>query len=159
MNKNNEILEKAFQRRLTYDQLVAESKVKAEAGICLHPFLEAYNADELKWAAKDYYAFIWKDIVNIFNETRDEGPVVTVDKIVEKYGFDNTINTFAIVSGIKKNDGRIYGENRKFMDSILIDSMFLQWNAENPMRGCGLDDIHTAHINQMITELRKRSEK
>lgn len=97
MNKNTEILEKVFQHRLTYDQLVVESKVKAEANICLHSFLEAYNADELKWAARDYYAFIWKDIVNVFNETRDEGPIVTVDKVVEKYGLDNTINTFVIV--------------------------------------------------------------
>ena len=36
MNKNTEILEKVFQHRLTYDQLVVESKVKAEANICLH---------------------------------------------------------------------------------------------------------------------------
>ena len=159
MNKNTEILEKVFQHRLTYDQLVVESKVKAEANICLHSFLEAYNPDELKWAARDYYTFIWKDIVNVFNETRDEGPIVTVDKVVEKYGLDNTINTFVIVSGIKKSDGRIYGENRKFMDSVLSSPMFWEWKTDYHMRDCGLDDIHTAHINQMITELRKRSEK
>jgi len=109
----------------------------------------------------DYEASTLESVVALRGDGTlgEEGPIVTVDKVVEKYGLDNTINTFVIVSGIKKSDGRIYGENRKFMDSVLSSPMFWEWKTDYHMRDCGLDDIHTAHINQMITELRKRSEK
>ena len=89
----------------------------------------------------------------------DLTPQITVDEILKQYSLEDTIYAFAVISAIKKHDGRIYGDNRKFMDSISIDPVYAEMTAENPMKGCGLDEIHTAHIDQMITELRKRSEK
>lgn len=41
------------------------------------------------------------------------------------------------------------------MNSIPVDSKIAEWRSGNPVIYAGLDDIHTAHINQLITELRK----
>lgn len=97
----------------------------------------------------------WKEIVRIYNETREQSPEATMCEIVQKFGVKQTEEIFATVSAIKKNDGRIYGKNREYMNSIPVDSKIIEWRSGNPVIYAGLDDIHTAHINQLITELRK----
>lgn len=160
MNKiTEEILMIVKDFHMTHDDLILEAELVESKESYLHPQLMDCTAEDLKRAAKFYYAFMWQNIVRIFNNTMDLTPQITVDEILKQYSLKDTIYTFAVISAIKKHDGRIYGDNRKFMDSISIDPVYVKWTAENPMKGCGLDDIHTAHINQMITELRKRSEK
>lgn len=100
-------------------------------------------------------ALTWKTIVQIYKETRDETPGITVNEIVSLYGIDKAKEVFATVAAIKKYDGRIYDENRKYMDGIPVDQEIVELRNGNPLLYAGLDDIHTAHINQMITELRK----
>lgn len=100
----------------------------------------------------------WKEVVKIYNETRETNPEETMKKIVEALGFDTAKETFATVSAIKKHDGRIYGKNREYMDNISINPESVEWKSGNPMLYSGLDDIHTAHINQLIGELRKMEE-
>lgn len=78
----------------------------------------------------------------------------TMHDIVHKFGVKKTKEVFATVAAIKKHDGRIYGANRDYMNSISIDSQNVEWERVNPIIYAGLDDIHTAHINQLITELR-----
>ena len=68
---------------------------------------------------------------------------------------EKTKEVFATVAAIKKHDGRIYGKNREYMNSIPVDSEIVEWRSGNPVVYAGLDDIHTTHINQLITELRK----
>lgn len=97
----------------------------------------------------------WKKVVQIYNETRETTPKVTMNKIIDSLGVENTKEVFATVAAIKKHDGRIYGENRKFMDSIPVNPESVEWNYGNQMRYAGLDDIHPTHINQLITELRQ----
>lgn len=97
----------------------------------------------------------WKKVVQIYNETRGTTPEVTMNKIIDSLGVENTKEVFATVAAIKEHDGRIYGENRKYMDSIPVNPESVEWNYSNPMRYAGLDDIHPAHINQLITELRQ----
>lgn len=41
------------------------------------------------------------------------------------------------------------------MDNIPINPESIEWNHKNPMIYAGLDDIHTTHIDQMITKLRQ----
>lgn len=160
MNKiTEEILMIVKDFHMTHDDLILEAELVESEESYLHPQLMDCTAEDLKCAAKFYYAFMWQDIVRIYNNTMDLTPQITVDEILKQYSLEDTIYAFAVISAIKKHDGRIYGDNRKFMDSISIDLVYVKWTAENPMIGCGLDDIHTAHINQMITELRKRSEK
>ena len=99
-------------------------------------------------------ANVWKEIVKIFNDTRETTPKTTVNAIIDKFGMEATKEVFATVAAIKKHDGRIYGKNRDYMNSIYTDPQITEWRSGNPIRYAGLDDIHTAHINQMITELR-----
>ena len=99
----------------------------------------------------------WRKIVLIFDESRDKGenPAETAKTIVSTLGKEAAIETFAVISQIKKHDGRIYGENREFMDNIPVNPDAIVWDNVNPVIRAGVDLIHTTHINQLITELRK----
>lgn len=97
----------------------------------------------------------WKEVVRIYNTTRETTPKITTQKIIESLGTKKTKEVFATVAAIKKHDGRIYGKNREYMESIYINPKSVELQYGNPMIYAGLDDIHTAHIDQMITELRK----
>lgn len=97
----------------------------------------------------------WKTITKIYEETRTENnPRKTMDQIVMSVGMDATKEAFATVAAIKKHDGRIYGTNRDYMNSIPVNLEAVERKSENPVIHAGLDDIHTTHINQLITELR-----
>lgn len=101
-------------------------------------------------------ASAWKEIVRIYNETREIAPPEgTMCDIIHTFGIKQTEEVFATVAAIKKHDGRIYGKNREYMNSISVDPEIVEWRSGNPVIYAGLDDIHTAHINQLITELRK----
>lgn len=100
-------------------------------------------------------ASAWKEIVRIYNETREKTPETTMNEIVDTFGIEKTKEVFATVAAIKKHDGRIYGKNREYMNSIPVDPEIVEWRSGNPVIYAGLDDIHTTHINQLITELRK----
>lgn len=100
-------------------------------------------------------ASIWKEVVRIYNKTREQTPEITINEIVAKFGKRQTEEVFATVAAIKKHDGRIYGKNREYMNSIPVDPEIVEWRRGNPVIYAGLDDIHTAHINQLITELRQ----
>lgn len=100
-------------------------------------------------------ASTWKEIVRIYNETRTTTPETTMNEIVGTFGITKTKEVFATVAAIKKHDGRIYGKNREYMNSIPVDPEIVEWKSGNPVIYSGLDDIHTTHINQLITELRK----
>lgn len=93
----------------------------------------------------------WKEIVKIYNETREIAPPEgTMCDIIHKFGIKKTEEVFATIAAIKKYDGRIYGKNRDYMNSIPVDSQIVEWRSGNPVIYAGLDDIHTAHINQLI---------
>lgn len=97
----------------------------------------------------------WKEIVRIYNNTRNTSPETTTNEIVGTFGINKAKEVFATVAAIKKHDGRIYGKNREYMNSIPVDPEIVEWRSGNPVIYAGLDDIHTTHINQLITELRK----
>lgn len=101
---------------------------------------------------------IWKQIVSIYEETRETNPGTTVKEIINTVGFEKAKEAFATIAAIKKHDGRIYGKNREYMNSVPINPDATEWRYNNPLRYAGLDDIHTTHINQMIIELRKVDE-
>lgn len=97
----------------------------------------------------------WKGIVNCFNSTREKSPKETMELILSEYNKKLVLETFATISAIKIHDGRIYGDNRKYMNSIEVNPEAVKHERFNPVIYAGLDDIHTTHINQLITELRK----
>ena len=98
-------------------------------------------------------ATVWRSIVYIYNETREKGPKETMQKILERWDLADVKETFATVAKIKEHDGRIYGLNRKAMASTPTNPEAVERVFGNPMFTAGLDDIHPAHIHQMITEL------
>lgn len=100
-------------------------------------------------------ATAWKEVVRIYNETRKTNPRTTMNQIIEHLGIDNTKEVFATIAAIKKHDGRIYGANREYMNSIPVNHLSIRYNSDNPVLYAGLDEIHMVHIDQLITELRK----
>lgn len=100
-------------------------------------------------------ADLWRKIVSIYKETCETNPNTTMNRIIEEIGLEDTKEVFATVTAIKKHDGRIYGANREYMNSIPVDPNNIVLNMNNRMVYAGIDDIHTAHINQLITELRR----
>lgn len=100
----------------------------------------------------------WKKVVEIYNSTRETDPNITAKEIVNQIGYEQTVETFAVVAAIKKYDGRIYGKNRDWMNQISVDPEAVVRERENPVYYAGLDDIHTTHINQIITALQNMKE-
>lgn len=102
----------------------------------------------------------WQKVVACYDETREKNnPEVTLQKIVKELTLEKTKEIFAVVSAIKKHDGRIYGANREYMNGIPFEPACAEWVSENPIRYAGLDDIHTSHIDNLITQLRKLEKK
>ena len=97
----------------------------------------------------------WQAVINIYNNTRDTSPEITMKHILDVFGIKKTKEIFATIATIKEHDGRIYGANREYMKSVPVNPESVERVHGNPMLNAGLDDIHTTHINQLITELRK----
>lgn len=99
-------------------------------------------------------AKIWDGIVEIYKETIPQNnPKVTVSAIYKKFGKAKA-RSFCNNRRNKKHDGRISQRNRKRLSSIQVNPDCTVWDRMiNPMIGTDLDYIHTAHIDNMITEL------
>lgn len=96
----------------------------------------------------------WKEIVSIHKSEMNETPETEINKIIRNIGLKNTKEVFATIAAIKKNDGRIYGKNREYINTISINQEATEWKNSNPIIYAGIDDIHSTHINQMIEVLR-----
>ena len=76
----------------------------------------------------------WKEIVKIYNETKEIAPPEgTMCDIIHKFGIKKTEEVFATIAAIKKYDGRIYGKNRDYMNSIKINPENTEWSSKNPI--------------------------
>jgi hypothetical protein len=134
-------------------------------------FREVYGSYKT-YAIQHYYDDIWTGICNIYNESRDnrEAPEQTVKRCVDTYGVKDTFTLFsamATLHGKYFHDGRLYG---KTLDTMV--GVYEQFSDENPeitetlfkkdyngrIREFGLtrlDDIHSAHIQQLCSSLIK----
>lgn len=106
------------------------------------------------------YAESWLKIVGHFKDnTSKEGrffnrPDYTLIEIIDDIGYDEALRTFSAVAQLKKHDVRIWGKNREFTDSVSVPPELLMWDHANRLCSVHLDDIHTAHIDELITRLR-----
>lgn len=97
----------------------------------------------------------WEEIIKIYDETRScNDPKYTMRKIIEKLGFSVTKEVFAVVTVIKKNDGRITPQNRGYLANVRYNPDCIKLDSENVMLKTNLDHIHSSHINNLITEMR-----
>ena len=105
-------------------------------------------------------AEVWKDICHVYDKTRPaNSPAVTMSDIILRHSREKALETFAAVTKFKKYDGRIYGSNRERMEAIATAPELTEYTHGNPLIDTGLmDHIHTAHINNLITELLKNRE-
>lgn len=102
-------------------------------------------------------ANVWETVCNCYDETiKTANPEIAMDKIIEKVGMRRAKEVFATFAKIKKNDGRISGYNRKKLENIAVNEKCLERSESNPMINAGLDHIHTAHVDNLISQLLKR---
>lgn len=91
----------------------------------------------------------WYIVRRIFKDTRELTPKDTILELGKVMSRKDIMEIFAIVTKIKAHDGRIYGKNREVMERYPSDPSIDYTMIK------GLDDIHTTHINQLISELVK----
>ena len=104
------------------------------------------------------YASNWQVVCETYDETRDKSPAFTADVLLEKMCLSDALETFSAVAAIKRHDGRIYGANRAFIETVPHMAEAEERSHVNPLFTAKLDHIHTAHIDQLIGELKKRRE-
>lgn len=98
----------------------------------------------------------WKVVCEQYDATiPGNKPSTTMSKIIDALGREKTKEVFATVAAIKDQDGRISRYNRQYLKSIEINPESTVWSHENPMSYAELDYIHTAHIDNLISELQK----
>lgn len=98
----------------------------------------------------------WDEIVEIYKNSTDRTPVITMQMILNRFSIEDVKTVFATVYRLKyTHDGRIYGSNKDFLSSIPVDSENTKWESSNPVMRAKLDDIHPSHINQLVTALRE----
>lgn len=101
----------------------------------------------------------WKKIISAYKEnirSGDSRPDHTMDKILDSMDIESTYTAFAIVAAVKPHEDRISSWNRKFLAEASLPDECRAWNHSNPMVYAGIDDIHMAHVDDLVTELRKR---
>ena len=101
----------------------------------------------------------WKMIVSAYKEnirSGDSRPDNTMDRILDVMDVESAHTAFAAVAAVKSYDGRISPRNRNFLAEASIPDECRKWDHSNPMVYAGIDEIHMAHVDNLVTELRKR---
>ena len=109
-------------------------------------------------------AKVWERITEIFkNEVADYphtkmSPEEFVKRLLKEVEMDTLINVFGVVAIYKTYDGRIFDENRRFLAN-LMDPEIRAEVVRDYRVVCGpftrIDDIHSTHIDQTITAIRR----
>ncbi len=101
------------------------------------------------------YAEVWAAVNDLYKSRPDGAkPSELINVVINRFGELLVVETFAAVAQLKKGDGRIYGKNREWTDSMTVVPEALKWDPRNPLIRVGVDEIHTANVNVLITELR-----
>ena len=97
----------------------------------------------------------WKRIIEIYDDEREKSnrPDYTMNRIIEEFGKEDTYTIFSTIAEIKRHDGRIYGRNRDVMNATPFVVECIDFSSRWRLRDT--DHIHTAHINNLISELVK----
>lgn len=101
----------------------------------------------------------WKKIISAYKEnirSGDSRPDHTMDRILDVMDIESAHTAFAAVAAVKPYDGRISPRNRDFLTKTSIPDECRNWDRSNPMVYAGVDEIHMAHVDNLVTELRKR---
>lgn len=101
-----------------------------------------------------YCRMIWDDVIEEHNSfLPNKSPQQTIERLLKRIALTDLEQTFAIVANFKKSDGRISPQNRKRLSENILNPIACVMTHSNPMFYSGLDAVHTAHIDQMVTAL------
>lgn len=102
----------------------------------------------------------WKQVNIIYDETiNEDNPGITMEKIISTLGMENTMEVFAAITELKKNDERISSRNRSIMNDIPVLPECTEWNSNNPIIYADTDHIHTTHFDDLLSELITKMEE
>ena len=93
-----------------------------------------------------------RELIGIYEETRDTTPQNTAEKIVSAMGTVKAGETMAVLIKDCSWDGRISQENRNYWQKVK------SWEKESESEFLGvsaIDRLHRAHLDQIAAELRK----
>lgn len=148
------------QAEKRYEQMTADERYENVTLTAMDSRKILKDSSTQKFMSPKQCAKAWDTVVRIYRETVSQNnPQITMDAILQELSYEKTLEIFAVIAAIKKHDERIYGANRKFMDSVKFDSKCIEWDRTNPVLQTPLDDIHTSHINNLITELWRIKDK
>lgn len=100
---------------------------------------------------------VWKDLAAIYHQERRSGsdrPDVTLDGCISRHGRDAVAETLATVVRLKDYDGRISPENRRWAAGIACNPVAISRTDRNSFLYAGLDEIHMAHLDQLVSAIR-----
>ena len=96
----------------------------------------------------------WHAICSAYDDTREQNnPEITAKEILSKMSYEEAYSVLNAVAHIKGHDGRISNRNRSLLAAHDAYKDYFVWEAENPFIRAGLDHIHTAHIDNIISEI------
>lgn len=106
---------------------------------------------------------VWKVLVDAYGNTVECDPYgltgdpnKTIDAAVQQGAeIEELREVLAVIANIKAHDGRISRSNREWLSSH-IKATSDDWYMEYGRVMGHLDDIHTAHLNNLIDVIRQR---
>lgn len=104
-----------------------------------------------------YCRLIWDDVIEAFDS--NSTPRKTMETVLNRVILYDLKQTFAVIAKLKPGDERISSSNRDWLSKCATHPVATTLSHENPMFNCGLDTIHTTHIDQMIDALYKIEEE
>lgn len=102
-------------------------------------------------------ADIWKVIADEYHEERIHGkdrPDVTIRNSIDTFGRDAVGEALATVIRLKSTDGRISAGTRSWAAGIECNPTACTYGPDNTFMYAGLDEVHPAHLDQLVRALR-----
>lgn len=116
--------------------------------------LDSYELVVQEYLIMDTWELICK--AHDLARSHEKSPADAVKYMLKKTSRDNLINCFAAYAKLRPSDGRISEKNRTYLYSnCYVDKGVGEWSQDNPLIRMGLDIIHPAHVDQLISELKK----
>lgn len=124
-------------------------------------FIPKKVADEYQLTALEYIIIdTWKEIVHAHELSRkhEKGPDATANYLLKVVDNSFLFRTLSAYCKIRPHDGRISDKNRKWLSSVEVRDDVIEWKSGNPVCKARWDDIHPAHLDQIMTAIKHISE-
>lgn len=120
-------------------------------------YLPRKSLDDYELVTQEYrIADEWNLLKEAYDETRGQDPKKTLEVLQDVLdgNLDILKITLSAYAAIRKHDGRISEKNREYYKEAPTLPDAVKWESGNPVISMGLDDIHPANVDQIMTALR-----